>query len=98
MHRTPSGGEADGPAEAAAPGTAVQRGRHYARLPPSEHCGNVQQLPGERRAVGGDGVPRGRCTDRHCDPLAHGRGANRNCVQAVPESALVSSFTGEAFS
>lgn len=35
-------------------------------LPPRERGGHVQQLPGWGRALGGDGVPGGRRSDRHC--------------------------------
>lgn len=34
-------------------------------LPPRERGGHVQQLPGRGRALGRDGVPGGRCSDRH---------------------------------
>lgn len=44
--------------------------------------------------MGGDGVLGGRCTDGHCDAFAHGRGADRNGVQAVSEGVGVFAFTG----
>lgn len=93
--RASGGSEEDGPAEAAASRVALQRGGHYARLPPPEYCGDVQQLLGGGRALGRHGVLGGWCTDRYCDSLENGRGADRHCLQAVLKGVGVSSFTGK---
>lgn len=94
VERASGGGEEDGPAQAAEAGAAVQRGGDHARLPPPAHRGDVRQLPGGRRAVGGDGVSGGRRTHRHRDARAHGRGADRQRVQAVPQGAGLPALAG----